>query len=104
MTRLDRVLVILCARCGGWLSVSDTYEQRPYDVLDGADGAPELIVLRLPRERDVDHYIGDRGCGCGRLPGQRSPQPRPEHAAEEMEWYERQRAERIARGEAVIFP
>jgi hypothetical protein len=99
MARLDRTLVQLCARCGGWLSVSNTYAVIPYEVRDGYDGEPELIVLRLPALRDVSHYLGDRGCKC-RVP----PRPRADLHLEEQEWAERQREERIARGEAVIFP
>lgn len=103
MTRLDRTLVQLCARCGGWLSVSNTYCIRPFEVLADAAGEPEIIVLRLPAERDVSHYLGDIGCRCA-WTGGRVPPPRRALQLEEEEWDQRQQEERIARGEAVVFP
>jgi hypothetical protein len=90
-TRDYRSLVQLCARCGGWLSISGTYASRPFEVVTDVDDEPEIIVLRLPWDRDLGHYSEDRGCGCAAPPA-----PRPTLMLEEDEFEDRQHERIVA--------
>ena len=95
---IPRILIQLCAACGGWVSLSVTVGAGPAFEERGA-----LLVLRLPTSRDVTHYDCDNGCGC-----YAGPPVDAGLAAEEVEavksWHAAVLAERAAGPAPVDFP
>lgn len=72
-----RTAVELCATCGGWISIGPTLNPTPYED----DGV--TIAIRLPGDRDVEHYTAGGGCRCTPLPaGEVARRMR----ADESEW------------------